>query len=133
MDYFLSDRLLGGFIQKSDTKDQTGETRGGKYAARVQIGIEKDGSPRYRYFQTMEQYKAYLEGRGEKKERQAKQKKRSEDLKSRVKKERDSSKEKQQKAAKEKKSDDSVLLGGHTKKNKNASTKKSLRLYLGDK
>jgi hypothetical protein len=41
-----------------------GEQRGGAYVARVQIGYEKDGSPKYRYFKTEEDYEKYLKGRG---------------------------------------------------------------------
>jgi len=41
-----------------------GEQRGGKYVARVQIGYEKDGSPKYRYFESEEEYEKYLQGRG---------------------------------------------------------------------
>lgn len=46
---------------KRDTK---GEQRGGKYVARVQIGYEKDNSPKYRYFKTNEEFEAFLENRG---------------------------------------------------------------------
>ena len=41
----------------------TGEERDGQYAARSQIGYEKDGSPMYRYFKTMEEYKTYLKNK----------------------------------------------------------------------
>lgn len=40
--------------------DTVGEEREGTYAARAQTGYEKDGSPQYRYFRTMEEYKTYL-------------------------------------------------------------------------
>jgi hypothetical protein len=36
-----------------------GEHRGGDYAARTQIGIEKDGSPKYRYFKTRAEFEEY--------------------------------------------------------------------------
>lgn len=45
-----------------------GEQRGGKYVARVQVGYEKDGSPKYRYFKTEEDYENYVKGRGQSKE-----------------------------------------------------------------
>lgn len=48
----------------SPTADKTGEERGGKYAARVQTGFDKDGSPQYRYFKTQDQYRQYLETKG---------------------------------------------------------------------
>lgn len=41
-----------------------GAQRGGKYVARVQVGYEKDGSPKYRYFHTEEDYETYLAGKG---------------------------------------------------------------------
>lgn len=44
------------------------ERKGGKYAARVQIGYEKDGSPMYRYFSTEEEYEKYLSRKGRSKE-----------------------------------------------------------------
>ncbi len=47
------------FICKSQ-KDKRGEEREGTYAARAQIGTEKDGSPMYRYFDSVEKYKNYL-------------------------------------------------------------------------
>lgn len=45
-----------------------GEQRGGKYVARIEIGYEKDGSPKYRYFKTEEEYEQYMRGRGRSKE-----------------------------------------------------------------
>ncbi len=48
------------------SKKNRGEEREGSYAARAQIGTEKDGSPMYRYFDTMEQYKAYMDKKGKK-------------------------------------------------------------------
>lgn len=121
MQLFLSQHLEGFDLRKGE--DQTGESRGGKYAARVQIGIEKDGSPKYRYFDSIEQYKAYLEGSGKKKERQAKQRDDSSDLADKVKDEHDSSKKKQETSAPRK--------TGNKKKDDLLSTKKSLSLYLG--
>ncbi len=41
----------------------TGEQRGGDYIARVQIGYEKDNSPKYRYFKTQKEYDSYLAGK----------------------------------------------------------------------
>lgn len=63
-----------------------GEQRGGTYVARVQDGYEKDGSPKYRYFRTEEEYESYLHHKG--KSPQAK------NLEEKVKKEHEVSKEK---------------------------------------
>lgn len=38
-----------------------GQLREGHYVARVQVGNEKDGSPKYRYFKTSQEYDAYLQ------------------------------------------------------------------------
>lgn len=43
----------------------SGESKGGKYAARLQIGVEKDGSPMYKYFKTREEYEKYLKNRSQ--------------------------------------------------------------------
>ena len=42
-----------------------GESKDGKYAARLQIGVEKDGSPMYKYFKTREEYETYLKNRAQ--------------------------------------------------------------------
>ncbi|NJL53705.1 hypothetical protein HC928_00270 [bacterium] len=57
-----------GAGKPADVSGGKGEQRGGKYTARVQIGYEKDGSPKYRYFQTEEEYETYLQGKGRSKE-----------------------------------------------------------------
>ena len=46
-------------------KEQTGEHKGGNHAARIQIGVEKDGSPEYRYFTTQAEYHEWLKKRAE--------------------------------------------------------------------
>lgn len=43
--------------------DNRGEQYGGKYVARVSIGMNKDNKPKYRYFKTLEEYKAYIAGK----------------------------------------------------------------------
>lgn len=108
-------------LQKSES--QTGETRGGKYVARVQIGTEKDGSPRYRYFKTQDEYESYLAGQKGKKERAAKQKKQAHKLETKVKEEQRTSKLKQEHSSSNKR--------GRAKKD--VFTNKSLTLYLGEK
>lgn len=71
--YLHPDLLKSEMKQKADAAKPTdvsggkGEQRGGKYVARVQIGYEKDGSPKYRYFKTEEEYEAYLQSRGKSK------------------------------------------------------------------
>jgi len=49
---------------KKQTNEQ-GESRGGKYAARLQTGYEKDGSPRYKYFSSFDDRDKYLASRGQ--------------------------------------------------------------------
>lgn len=53
------------FIKKSSGEKETGrgEAREGKYAQRVVDGYEKDGSPKYKYFKTLDEYKTYLENK----------------------------------------------------------------------
>lgn len=45
---------------KKPATSKSGELRGGSYVARVQVGNESDGSPKYRYFKTQEEYDHYL-------------------------------------------------------------------------
>jgi len=45
---------------------QSGDLRGGQYAARAVIGSEKDGTPRYKYFKTKEEYDQFLKNHPEK-------------------------------------------------------------------
>lgn len=40
-----------------------GEMRGGSYRARVQIGYEDDGSPRYKYFDSIEERDRWVENK----------------------------------------------------------------------
>ena len=101
---------------------QTSEVRGGKYVARVKIGVEKDGSPMYRYFKTQEEYDSYLQGKGSKKKGPEKDKQ-GEALASKVAKEHKESKKKMK---------ENLLVGGSSKakkKHKVEETKKSL-LYI---
>lgn len=46
-----------------------GQSKGGKYVARIQTGVAKDGSPQYEYFYNQEDYETYLRskksGKGE--------------------------------------------------------------------
>ena len=101
--------LRAELLQKSDTdgkprvkadagkpveKDSTyrGAQKGGKYVARVQIGIEKDGSPMYRYFKSQEEYETYLKNQGKSKS--------AKDLEKKVKKEHEDSTKKHHEKAK---------------------------------
>lgn len=83
MNFYLRSDLLGFSKSESEsskpkTKEGSGDpvsasggrgsTKGGKYAARVQDGYDHDGSPKYRYFETEEEYEKYLEGKGRSKE-----------------------------------------------------------------
>lgn len=112
--------LKGKLTGFSKSSDQVGETRGGSYAARVQIGTEKDGSPMYRYFKTKDQYQKYLKKQRSGKTAESKErKKKAEELDEKVKKDRKESASR----VEEKK----------TPKKGKLLTAKSLNLYLGDK
>lgn len=91
MDLYLDPRIDGGTLCK--TAAQTGESRGGSYVKRVQTGIEKDGSPKYKYFQSIEDYKKYIEDKGDSIEREAKRKKDSKKLADKLEDQQESSKE----------------------------------------
>lgn len=58
----------GKAVDTGSKESGRGSQRGGKYVARVQVGYEKDGSPKYRYFKTNEEYETYMSARGESKE-----------------------------------------------------------------
>ena len=47
----------------SSSSPKMGAMRGGKYVAREQIGQNPDGSPRYKYFKTREDYQKFLNAR----------------------------------------------------------------------
>lgn len=130
MEHILSGSLTGWPATLSKGGDsQTSEIRGGKYAARIQTGYEKDGSPKYRYFKTQEEYEQYLKGSGKGKKKKGKDVRGSkhddesggeERLESKRKDERKEGKKKQQ-----------SLMTAAAKKTKNVeTTKKSLPLYL---
>lgn len=87
-------------MRSQANKQQTGEQRGGKYVARVQIGYEKDGSPRYKYFGSQEAFRQWQE----KHTRPSKSKKREKDskLRHKVSKEHKASRSKQDKNRPEK-------------------------------
>ena len=139
MRHYLTDKLLA-FAKAQDSG--RGEQRGGKYAARIQIGVEDDGSPKYRYFDSPEEYQAYLKG-SKKADVSNSKVQDSKRLKDRTKREQVHSKLKQEVnttrargRARAKRSD---LLGGKTKedetskeekKEREEQAEKSLRLYL---
>lgn len=121
---FIREELLKSEHKSDSSKPSAstkGEQRGGDYIARIQIGYERDGSPKYRYFKSEEEYESYLSSRGRSKS--AKQ------LEDKVKKEHKESTEKHGKAkinepkhpVSEKKKHG--LLAGE-------KTTKSLRLYV---
>lgn len=64
--YLRNDLLKseGGKSEKSDKPSSKGSQRGGAYVARSQVGYETDGSPKYRYFKTQEEYQSFLASRG---------------------------------------------------------------------
>lgn len=59
---YLRDDLLKskGSKEVSGPAKTVGQLREGHYVARVQVGNEKDGSPKYRYFKTSQEYETYL-------------------------------------------------------------------------
>jgi len=136
--------LSGDAIFKS--KDQTGEHAGGTYVARVQTGVEKDGSPQYRYFRSQAEYNKYLSqqrnakkegknlGQGKKTKTGSKSGKKvrphDEKLKAKLQQEQESSRTKTRSTPANK------LGASHAKKQSLFSggkkVSKSLPLYLGD-
>ena len=119
MELLLSESLTGwAGLYKSES--QTSEVRGGKYAARVQIGIEKDGSPKYRYFKTQEEYESYMKGSGKANKKKQTAEKTGKTLKEKQEKERKDSKKKQE----------SLMTAQAKKKKEVETTEKSLSLYL---
>jgi len=120
MDFFLPGDLLG-WDELSKGQTQTSEIRGGKYAARVQTGYEKDGSPKYRYFKTMEEYESYM---GSKKKKDSKAKAKAKAKGGGDKKGDESGPKKKETAAKKKK-ERAIFTGGKKK------VKKGVTLYLG--
>jgi hypothetical protein len=138
MKLHLSQALLGWEEDLSKGKQQVSELRGGKYAARVQVGYEKDGSPAYRYFDTMEEYESYLQSSGKKKKKEDKdddKKKDKKTKKEKVTKQRESERKERERSlftagAKKKKKKKEGLrrdpFGGARK-----TVKKSVVLYLG--
>lgn len=119
---YLSE-LIVGWPAMSKGASQTSELRGGKYAARVQEGYERDGSPKYRYFKTQEEYEDYLSGSGRKK-------------KSKKKKDKDKGGEERLEDKRNEENKDQkqkqryLFTEGRRKKKEVETTKKSLRLYI---
>lgn len=109
-----------------------GEQRGGSYAARIQIGIEKDGSPQYRYFKTAEEHRKYLEKKGESKSGKTKRGEGAtpEKLKEKLKKEQSESSRK----IKDRKKRTSLFLKDKntrsSKKDADSKVKKSFDLFI---
>lgn len=117
MHLFLRDDLVKGPTQPKKAKPAsspkvkeasgssatktTGEQRGGSYIARVQTGYDKDGSPKYRYFKSQDEYKSWKEKNG----KGAKKKKNPHNLKQKVEREHKESTEKQGAAPQTKGSD----------------------------
>lgn len=130
---YLDEHYLGFELKKS--KEQTGEQLGGNYVARIQTGIEKDGSPQYRYFTTQAEYDTYLTEQRAKKKGKGKK---GSDKKDVSIKERLQAKLKQEQEAssrKTKASPSRKLSAARSKKRSmfgGDKTKKSLTLYLGD-
>lgn len=123
-DLYLSGLLVGWPADLIKGEAQTSEVRGGKYAARVQEGYEKDGSPKYRYFKTQEEYEEYMRGKGGGKKKTKKKKDEEKDGEKRLESKRD--KERKESAKKQR----SLFTEAKRKKKEVETTKKSLTLYL---
>ncbi len=120
----LPDTFMG-WPDLSKGESQTSELRGGRYAARVQEGYEKDGSPKYRYFKTAAEYEEYMSGKKGKKPKKDKKhgKGKGED--------KDSLEQKQKEERKESKRQQRALFTeGKKKKKEVETTKKGLQLYI---
>ena len=63
MSIYLHKSLVKAAQLPSSADQGVGEQRGGSYVARVQTGFGKDNKPRYRYFKTAEEYKAFQESK----------------------------------------------------------------------
>lgn len=121
MDFYLSGDLQG-FAKSDYAHAESGKLRGGKYVARIQRGTDDDGKPRYRYFNDVDEYRAYLSGAGRHKNK---------DRASEAEEKKDSEGDGSEGSTEGKKSskDSKGLLAPK----KSSSTKKSLRLFLEQK
>lgn len=128
----FGDDKMRHYINKSlvlqKAKENAGDLRGGSYVARVKTGVEKDGSPQYRYFRTQEEYNTYLSGGQEKREADAKKKKDSDSLKEKVKDEHKESKERSKESSEAGKH--RLLQAEKANKKKKDDVEKSLFLCL---
>ena len=111
MSLYLSKAAVPG------SKGDTGDIKGGKFVARTQTGYTKEGKTQYRYFNTQEEYQAFLE----QKKKSGKEKK--DKGPSRL----DDKQKKEQKSGKKKAKESRALLVGKQSK---AKVKKSLSLYV---
>ena len=107
-----------GSSKPADTSSTKGEQRGGAYVARAQVGLDSDGSPKYRYFKTEEEYEAFMAGRGKSKA--------GKELEHKVKQEHKESTEKQHEGSVK----HQPASRSHSLLTKEKPTEKSLRLYV---
>lgn len=120
-DLLKSEGAKAGSDKPVSAASSKGEQRGGKYAARVQVGYDADGSPKYRYFKTQEEYAAYMQDAKSKgKHAEHGHKKGSGELEGKVKKEHEESTKKQR----------GGLLSVERPTPKTSKTEKSLRLFV---
>ncbi len=101
---------------------KTGEQRGGNYVARIQTGYEKDGSPRYKYFSSLEERDTYLQSRGKTSDSPKKR------LKTKLTTEQKESKNKEK--ASHGKVESGKLFVTKDKKEKEEKTEKSLSVFI---
>lgn len=105
----------------------TGEQRGGKYVARVQTGYEKDGSPKYRYFESIENYRRYLENKNRKKrEKEDEESDSGDTLREKLSEEQQASSRK----TKQSHGSTSLFLKDGNKRSKKKAVKKSFNIFV---
>lgn len=109
-------------VKDQSARQTVGEQRGGKYVARVQVGYDKDGSPKYKYFKTQEEYKNWKEKNGKSSKKKKKTEKNPHNLAQKVDREHRESKEKQENAPR--------TAGSDPIKDNKTSIRKSLYVRL---
>lgn len=113
---YLRNDLLKSESDAKPKASKKGEQRGGDYVARAQVGYDKDGSAKYRYFDSEEEYQSFLSAKGRSKG--------AKELESKVKKEHEESSDKQKQGNKHQPTRKPGLLV------KDKPVAKSIRLFV---
>ena len=108
-------------VKDAAASKTVGEQRGGKYVARVQTGYDKDGSPKYKYFETQEEYKKWKENHGKGSKRK-KPDKNPHNLAQKV--------DREHRESKEKQNDTKQTAGSDPLKDNKTSVRKSLYVRM---